>query len=385
MVKLGIDGLMTHHHALIEKKRIGLVSNYTMTDGRLVPVIDHLRWDTDTELARLFGPEHGVLNAAKEGEHVETGVDAHTGLPVISLYGNKKAPDVDQLTDLEALVIDLADIGTRYYTNPSTLYYCLEAAARAGVHTIVLDRPNPLGGIVREGHRLEPAYQSFVGMLPVPIRHGLTLGEQALFIQDRFLRDAHLTVVPAEGWERSMLFPETELPFVPPSPNTTDFTMTLLYPGTCLFEGTNVSLGRGTPYPFAWIGAPWADGHEVAQRFNQLNLPGVMARPVYFTPTRSLYEGELVRGAALHVVDAHQVHALKTGVRLIEVFQRLYPGHFHVGSSDDNPGRPFFDLLAGGTALREAILSGTTDAYFAEEPDHCAEFARDVVPYLLYH
>ena len=384
MVKLGIDVLLTQERHLIAQKRLALVSNYTMTDARLIPVIDRLQAARNAHLVRLFGPEHGVLNASREGEPVKTGIDAHSGLPAVSLYGDKKAPEVELLRALDAVVIDLADIGSRYYTNPSTLYYTLQAAEQAGIQAIVLDRPNPIGGVAREGHVLDPAYQSFVGMLPVPIRHGLTFGEEALLIRDRFLPTVDLVVVPTAGWERHMLFPDTGLQFVPPSPNTIGFAMTLLYPGTCLFEGTNVSLGRGTPYPFTWLGAPWSDGHAVAAWFNQQHLPGVIARPVYFTPARSWYAGELVSGVALHIVDAQRVHALKTGVTLIQAFLSLYPDQFRFGSQDDGASRSFFDLLAGGPTLREAILSGRTTAYFTEEVRQCAAFTNHVAPYLLY-
>ncbi len=384
MVELGIDQLMGPFHHLIEGKRLGLIAPYPMTDSRLVPIIDRLRLDPETRLVRLFGPEHGVLNAAKEGEHVAFATDAHSGLPAVSLYGDVKAPSLDMMADLDVLVIDLQDIGTRYYTNPSTLYYALQAAQQASVHAVVLDRPNPLGGIQREGHLLDPAYQSFVGMLPVPIRHGLTFGEQARLIQGLHFPKVRLDVVPVKGWSRDMLFPDTGLPFVSPSPNTTHFDMTLLYPGTCLFEGTNVSVGRGTTHPFEWIGAPWSDGHQLADVFNARALPGVAARPVYFTPSRSLYTGELVSGVQIHVLDPRRVHALKTGVALIEAFQFLYPDAFRIGSEDDHSRRLFFDLLAGGTGLREAIQSGQTAQYFSDEKGIMEHFSEQIDPYLLY-
>lgn len=384
MVELGIDQLMSRYHHLIVDKRLGLISNYTMTDSQLIPVIDRLLHDHETQLVRLFGPEHGVLNAAREGEHVQTGVDPHSGLPAVSLYGDLKAPTKEMLEDLDAVLIDLQDIGTRYYTNPSTLYYALEAAQAADVTAIVLDRPNPLGGVQREGHLLDPAFRSFVGMLPVPIRHGMTFGEQARLIQDQIFPQVRLEVVPISGWRRDMLFEETGLPFVSPSPNTTHFAMTLLYPGTCLFEGTNVNLGRGTPHPFEWLGAPWSDGHALAEWFNARHLPGVVARPVYYTPLRDPYAGDLISGVQIHIIEPHRVHALKTGVTLLDAFQTLYPEKFAIGSEDDSPRRLFFDLLAGGTALREAVQQGTTATYFGEEGPIVEQFNRDVAPYLLY-
>ncbi|PSR22540.1 MAG: DUF1343 domain-containing protein [Sulfobacillus acidophilus] len=383
MVALGIDQLMSHHHALIADKRLGLITNYAMTDAHLLPVIDRLQRDRSTCLVRLFGPEHGVRNAAKEGDAVIDAVDAHSGLPAVSLYGVMKAPSPDMLSDLDVLVIDLQDIGSRYYTNASTLYHALESAAQAHIRVVVLDRPNPIGGVRREGHVLDPAYQSFVGMLPVPIRHGLTFAEEARLIQSMFFPQIQLEVVPMQGWTRSMLFPDTGLPFVSPSPNTTGFDMTLLYCGTCLFEGTNVSVGRGTTHPFEWIGAPWVDGHQLADWFNAQHLAGVKARPVYFTPWRSLYAGDLVQGVQLHVVAAQQVHSLKVGVTLLNAFCMLYPQSFQIQTNEDG-ARPFFDLLAGGSQLRECIESGRTAEYFAQEPDVIAQFEKDIAPYLLY-
>lgn len=384
MVALGIDQLLDPYRHLIDHKRIGLISNYPMTDSQLVPVIDRLQEHPDTTLVRLFGPEHGVLNAAREGEHVPFAEDPHTGLPVISLYGDLKAPTPDMLEDLDALVIDLQDIGTRYYTNPSTLYYAVEAADTANIPLIVLDRPNPLGGQIREGRILDSACRSFVGMLPVPVRHGLTFGEEARLIQCLYFPDAEVEVVPMSGWKRSMLWPETGLPFVPPSPNTTNFTMTLLYPGTCLFEGTNVSVGRGTPHPFEWIGAPWVDGHTLADWFNQQHLPGVVARPVYFTPARSLYTGDLVSGVQVHVTDPGAVQALKTGVMMLLAFVTLYPEKFTIATPEDTEKRHFFDLLAGGTALKEAILARDIAPYFELAQLEVRQFHQEVQPYLIY-
>jgi uncharacterized protein YbbC (DUF1343 family) len=221
-------------------------------------------------------------------------------------------------------------------------------------------------------------------MLPIPIRHGLTFGEEAKLIQGVFFPDSEVEVVPVKGWSRDMLWPEVGLPFVSSSPNTTTFEMTLLYPGTCLFEGTNVSLGRGTTHPFQWIGAPWADGHRLANWFNRQNVPGVIARPVYFTPWSSLYAGDLVSGVHIHITDPHRVHALKTGVTLILAFQTLYPNIFRIGSQDDGEHRLFFDLLAGGRNLREAIENNSIEQYFAEEPSVVGQFSQDVRPYLLY-
>lgn len=384
MVSPGIDQIIKTHHHLIAGRRLGLISNYAMTDARLVPVIDRFAADPDCKLVRLFGPEHGVWNAAKEGEPVPSVIDPHSGREAISLYGNAKAPTQAQLDDLDALVIDLQDIGSRYYTNPSTLYYAMEAAGLAHIPLIVLDRPNPIGGQRREGMGLVPEFRSFVGLLPVPIRHGLTFGELARLIQIEFFPDAEVHVVPMAGWRRSMLWPDTGLPFVSASPNTSSFSMALLYPGTCLFEGTNVSLGRGTVHPFEWLGAPWADGHKLAEWFNQRDLAGVRARPIYFTPWRPPYSGEVVQGVQLHVTHPQAVDALSAGVTLLQAFQSLYPESFAIGSEDDSGTRRFFDLLAGGPFLRQALESGYMDDYWAQARAFVANFNRGVGAYCIY-
>lgn len=384
MVQYGIDQLLGAYHALIDRRRLGLISHYAMTDGSLRPVIDRLRDNPASELVRLFGPEHGVLNAAREGEPIEWGKDAHSGLEAVSLYGSLKAPRPDMLTDLDVLVIDLADIGCRYYTNASTLYYAIESAASVGIPVVVLDRPNPLGGIRREGLVLDRAFQSFVGMLPVPIRHGLTFGEQARLIQRQWFPKAAIAVVPVSGWTRHMLWPELARPFVPPSPNTTSFEMALLYPGMCLFEGTNVSVGRGTTHPFEWVGAPWADGHAVAEAFNAAKLPGVYARPVYFTPWRSLYASEMLSGVHIHVTDPPQVESLRTGMVLLHLFSQIYPNRFEWRIPGEHANPRFFDLLAGGTALRQAIQSDRMSQYFAQEAEQIRQFSQSIAPIILY-
>ena len=384
MVSLGIDQLMEAHHDVIAGRRVGLITNYAMTDSRLVPVIDRLAGDPTSQLVRLFGPEHGVLNAAREGEPVPFLEDPHTHLPAVSLYGDRHAPTREMLLDLDVLVIDLQDIGARYYTNPSTLYYAIEAAADANIPVVVLDRPNPLGGLVREGPGLDPEYRSFVGILSVPIRHGLTFGEEATLIRDRYFPSASVRVIPMAGWSRQMLWSDTGLPFVSASPNTSSFDMAMLYPGTCLFEGTNVSLGRGTTHPFEWIGAPFVDGHRLADRFNAEELPGVVARPIYFSPGRDPFQGEIMSGVQIHVTEPRKVLALQCGIVLLQAFQDLYSDDFVIGSLDDGPARPFFDLLAGGPALRQALLTGATAEYWKDAETFVSEFNQLVAPYLLY-
>jgi uncharacterized protein YbbC (DUF1343 family) len=383
MVQLGIEVLLTSRRDLLQGKRVGLVSNYTMTDRELRSVIDLLAADEGWRLTTLFGPEHGLRTCAKEGEHVASAIDPHTGLMAHSLYGETRKPSPAMLSEVDVLVIDLQDIGCRYYTNMSTMALCMEACAELGLPCLVLDRPNPLGGVEREGNILEPAFRSFVGMHPIPNRHGLTLGELALFINERLRPPCPLSVLPLAGWRREMLWADTSLPFVPPSPNTTGPEMCLLYPGTCLFEGTNLSVGRGTARPFEVIGAPYLDGHRLAAWFNEQGLPGVRARACYFVPTYSEHAGEMCQGVQLHVIDARRVRPVRTGLLLMQGIAELYPHAFDFRPAA--PGaKPFIDLLAGTDRVRQWVLEGRVLDLLDEAEDEVARFDEQVQPYLLY-
>lgn len=382
MVSLGIEVLLAQKRDLLRGKRVGYVGNYTVTDSRLRPVIDLLGDSRDWRLSVLFGPEHGVKNAAREGEHVTSEVDSHTGLMSYSLYGELYKPTSTMLQDVDVLVIDLPDIGARYYTNMSTMAYCLEVCAELGLPVVVLDRPNPLGGVHREGNIPEKSYYSFVGMYPIPNRHGLTLGELACLYNNGPVPHADLTVVRIEGWERGQMFPATGLPFVPASPNANSFEMCVLYPGTCLFEGTNLSVGRGTANPFAVIGAPWVDGHQVVSAFNALKLPGIIARPVYFTPRYSIHQGELCSGIQLHVTDAGIVEPVRAGLALLQIMAHEYRDFAFLPGSGNK--LPPIDRLAGTDKLRQAVHQGRAWDYLDEARPAVEAFANSIKPLLLY-
>ena len=383
-MKLGVDVLFESRKSLLLHHRVGLVTNYSMTNSSLVPVIDCFREDTEFELVKLFGPEHGVKNSAKEGEHVDFEVDPHSGIRAYSLYGETRRPSAEMMEGIDVLVVDLQDIGARYYTNASTLFLCMESCNEAHVPCIVLDRPNPIGGSRREGFVRKPEFSSFVGMLPVVNRHGCTMGELAQLIKKRFVQDVELTVVSLEGWHRQMLYSDTGLPWVSPSPNTTGLSMMLLYPGTCLVEGTNLSIGRGTTHPFEYVGAPWLDGHRLAAWFNQTGVSGVVARPAYFTPFYSQYQGQLCQGVQLHVTHASKVHGLHAGITLIRGIKEMWPREFKFLDAPPQGGRPFFDLLAGDDALRSAISSGTADTYLDKEDAGLRRFSVEVSEFQLY-
>ncbi|NIP60546.1 MAG: DUF1343 domain-containing protein, partial [Gemmatimonadetes bacterium] len=289
---------------LVRGRRVGLLTNHTgiVPPAREMPssaggaggeqsrpeapraTADLLREHPEVELVALFGPEHGIRGAAEAGEEVESGVDPVTGLPVHSLYGASRRPAPETLEGLEVLVFDIQDVGARYYTYVWTMALAMEAAGRADLSFVVLDRVDPLGGLRVQGNVLDTAFASFVGLHPVAMRHGMTPGELARLLVGEFGVAVELHVVPVRGWRRALWFDETGLPWVAPSPNMPSLESAAHYPGTCLFEGTNLSVGRGTPRPFQWIGAPWLDGGRLAERLNARDLPGVRFEAARFTP-----------------------------------------------------------------------------------------------------
>ncbi len=381
---LGIERLIHEYPDLVKGKKNGIVTNYTMTDGQLVPVIDLLMNTFGKDIVKLFGPEHGVMGAAVEGESVPAQRDMHSTLPALSLYGHRRAPDPAMLDDIDQIIFDLQDIGTRYYTYVCTLKGVLEACESKGVRCIVLDRPNPIGGESLEGVRVEPNFRSFVGCLPIPVRHGLSLGEMSRWLNRDEYKDLELKVVPMANWKRSFYFPDTNLPFVPPSPNTTGLDMMVLYPGTCLLEGVNVSVGRGTTKPFEIIGAPFIDGFELAWQFNRQNWPGVRARPLYFVPWRNPYANTLCQGIQLHVMNPRMIPGLRVGIALVQLVHDLYPEHFSFLSDSDGHGALFFDLLAGTDRLRHAIEAGVARDFLQNESSILEDYRQEVAQDLLY-
>ncbi len=323
---------------------------------------------------RLYGPEHGVRGEAQDMIGVDDDHDRRTGIPVVSLYGEtfeSLAPSAADLAGIDVLVVDLQDVGSRYYTYIWTMVLAMEAAFRAGVAVIVLDRPNPLGGVAIEGGTVGEAYESFVGLGAVPVRHGLTIGEVARLRLPgmpwggaRFARpiDGDLTVVPMRGWRRAMNFVEAGLPWVMPSPNMPTPATALVYPGQCLFEATNLSEGRGTTRPFEIVGAPFLDGYdwvaaltEMARK--ELPLPGVRFRPLSFRPTFHKFAGRSCGGVQLHVTDRTAFRPYATGIALIASAHRLAPAEFRWRTEPYEfvADPPAIDLLTGGAEVRHAV------------------------------
>ncbi|WP_206184613.1 exo-beta-N-acetylmuramidase NamZ domain-containing protein [Thermoactinospora rubra] len=305
--------------SLVEGARIGLVTNHAGVLPDLTSTPSALL-EAGVPLAALFGPEHGLRGAAQAAEGEADGVDPATGLPVFDAYGRDPGEALAR-AGVDTLLIDLPDVGARFYTYIWTMHDFLRAASRQGVQVVVLDRPNPLGGLVCEGPLLDPAYVSPVGKAPIPIRHGLTVGELALGF------DPSARVIEMEGWRREMLFPDTGLIWVMPSVNMPSFDTALVYPGTGLFEGTNFSEGRGTTRPFELVGAPYVD-ERFAPALGALDLPGVRFREAWFRPTFHKHAGTLVRGVQVHVLDPRSFQPVLTGVSMLHVARTLYPEQF---------------------------------------------------------
>ncbi len=383
---LGIDRLISEYPEKVRGNRTGVVTNYAMTDNQLVPVIDRLIAAFRENIVKLFGPEHGVMSAAVEGQKISDRKDAHSDLPAVSLYGKLMGPVSETLDDIDLVILDLQDIGSRYYTYLCTLKGVLEACQRKGVRCLVLDRPNPLGGKEREGIPVESSYHSFVGCLPIPVRHGLSMGEMAHWLRRTQYPNLELEVVPVGNWQRSFYFSDTDLLFVPPSPNTTGLDMMGLYPGTCLLEGINVSVGRGTAKPFEVMGAPFIDGFQLARLFNRQNWPGVRARPIYFVPWRDPYSNTLCQGIQLHVTDLKKLSPFRMGIALVQLIRELYPDHFaFLPTGSEERHRPlFFDLLAGSDRLRSAIETGSGQDFLTDEKSVLQDFHQEIAPDLLY-
>lgn len=338
---------------LIRQGRLGLITNPSAIDRRLRAAPD-LLLAAGAKLVSLFGPEHGVRGDIPDGIRVPHGKDERTGLPVWSLYGEVSAPTPEMLRGLDALVFDIQDVGARFYTFSSTLSHSIDSAERAGIPLIVLDRPNPLGGAIVEGPILEPAHAAFVGLHPIPIRHAATMGELGRLFAGFGSRSAP-RVVECRGWRRSEYWDQTGLPWIPPSPNMPQALTALVYPGTCLIEGTNVSEGRGTTMPFLYFGAPWVKAEDLAASLTALKLPGAGFTPVRFRPTASKHSGAVCQGCQLHVLDRRRFAPVATGVAILQQIRTLYPNHFEWRRSG---AKHSVDRLAGTSDLRLAIDAG---------------------------
>jgi len=355
-VRTGLDNVGLHKE-LFEGKRIGIIANHTSYDSGGKHIVDVFRTMPGVRVVALFGPEHGFRGIEEAGASIDNQTDSATGLPIHSLYGKTNKPTPQMLADVDVLVFDIQDVGARFYTYLYTMSLAMEAAAECGKRFVVLDRPNPIDGVQVEGPILEPQFATFVGLYPIPVRYGLTVGELARMINgEGWLAKgvkADLTVVPMTGWQRGMWYDQTGLRFIKPSPNMPDLETATLYPGLCLLEGTNLSEGRGTPKPFRQFGAPWIDANALAARLNALALPGVRFAPTSFTPTSSKHQGRECHGVEITLVDRNRLEPFWAGVLIINELCRTYPNQFEWNASH-------FDRLCGTDAIRKAIAGGTS-------------------------
>jgi uncharacterized protein YbbC (DUF1343 family) len=387
-VTLGTDRLLASGR--LDGRRVGIVCNPASIDRQLRHIADRLAsaGPAGPVLKAIFGPQHGFRSDVQENM-IETGHarDALRRVPVYSLYSDTREPTVEMLRDIDLLVVDLQDVGTRIYTYIYTMANCLIAAKKHGVEVIVCDRPNPIGGDAVEGPMLERGFESFVGLYPLPMRHGMTIGELASLFNDAFGIGARLDVIPMEGWSRCMYFDATGIPFVLPSPNIPTLDSTIVYPGTVLFEGTNVSEGRGTTRPFELLGAPWVDAERFADGMNALALPGVRFRPAVIEPTFHKHAHTSCGGCQVHVLDRAAFRPVEAGVALIAAFRAAGPDRFAWRDPPYEYEHTLLpiDILAGSSALRGQIERGTPVREISaswEEPVDAFKKIRE--RYLLY-
>lgn len=389
-VRTGLERVVAGGVPALRGKRIGLIANPTAVDAELRHAVDLLAATPGITLVTLFGPEHGLRGDAQDMIGVDMLRDDRTGLPVWSLYGHDTAsltPSPAMLEGIDALVYDVQDVGSRYYTFVWTMVLAMRAAASAKISFVVLDRPNPIGGDGVEGGAIEAGYESFVGLISCPNRHGLTAGEIARWRATVERLDLDLQVVRAEGWRRSMYFEDTGLPWVMPSPNMPTRDTALVYPGMCLVEGTELSEGRGTTRPFEIAGAPFIDGHSVAMALETERLPGVKFRPLVVTPTFQKHAGKPCGGVQLHVTDRHAFRPYLTGVAFLRAVREVHGDamQWRTRAYEFVDKIPAIDLLAGSAKLREGIDAGASLAELvATWQDAEGTFAAERVPHLLY-
>ncbi|MGH2557754.1 MAG: exo-beta-N-acetylmuramidase NamZ family protein [Thermomicrobiales bacterium] len=381
-MKTGLERLLTHGLPQAAGQRAGLITNHTGFDHNLRRNVDLLRDRNDFKLTALFSPEHGLWGEIQAGVHVDGQTDARSGLPVHSLYGETHQPTPAMLYDLDLLIFDIQDLGVRFATRLAIMVGGQEAAARAGIAFVVLDRPNPISGLLVEGPILDPAFISLVGCHPIPLRHGMTLGELARLVAAERGWPEPL-VIPIEGWQRDHWFDQTGWPWVPPSPNLPTLDSLTVYPGACLIEGANLSEGRGTTRPFEYAGAPWIDPFALAAELTQRHILGFAFRPAYFTPAFSKHAGAVCGGVQVHITDRAAARPVAMGIHLLHVLHQLSNGALAWRVRAD--GRHAIDLLYGSDRLRLALDGGAdiTDL-MAEADDQARGFEDRRHPHLLY-
>lgn len=387
-VKSGLDVLLEQRLDLLKGKRVGVIAHPSSVNSRLHHIVDLFFRHSGINLTTLMGPQHGARGETQDNMiEWEDYRDSVTGLPVYSLYGKTRRPTAETLAQVDVLVCDLQDAGARYYTFPHTMALAMEACREHGKLFVVLDRPNPINGVAVEGTVLDPDFRSFVGLYPLAIRHAMTLGELALYFNSEFQLECPLEVVSMEGWQRTMFFEETGLPWVLPSPNIPTVDTALVYPGMCLLEGTNVSEGRGTTRPFELSGAPWVEPSTMVERLKEMNLRGAFFRPVHFIPTFHKWCGQMVGGVQIHVLDRDQFKPFRTGLALLMTYRELGGDRFQWKPPpyEYEYEKLPIDILGGTDRVRRLIEAGAhLDELEASWENDLAVFKKARQKYLLY-
>jgi uncharacterized protein YbbC (DUF1343 family) len=360
-VKTGLEVLREEQVEHVRGKKTAIILNPSSVNRQLEHALHLLADHTDIELVAAFGPQHGVQGETQDNMiEWQDYRDPVTQLPVYSLYGKTLSPTEKMLANVEVLLFDVQDIGARYYTYIHTMALAMEACRKQGRSFIVLDRPNPINGVDVQGNVLHPNFSSFVGLYPLAVRHGMTTGELALCFNDHFGIGCELHIVKMRGWEREMFFEDTHLPWILPSPNIPTVDTAVVYPGMCLLEGTNVSEGRGTTRPFELSGAPWIEPHRMVKRLRDIDLPGVVFRPVHFTPTFHKWSHQMIGGVQIHVSDRRKFSPFLTGLALITVYRELGEDQFQwkLPPYEYEYEKLPFDILCGTDQIRKQIEAG---------------------------
>ncbi len=371
MISFGIEQLITSPPAWIKGLRLGLLCNQASVNSQFIHSKDLIAKHFPRQLRCLFSPQHGYYSEKQDNMIESDHTTDSSGLPIYSLYGDLRKPDNSMFDDIDALLVDIMDVGTRVYTYMSTLAYCMETAIECNKKIIILDRPNPVGGEIVEGNILSKECTSFVGLYPLPMRHGMTFGELALFINDQLPRPVDLHIVKMKGWQRQMLYSDINKSWVYPSPNLPTFLSAQVYPGQVIWEGTNISEGRGTTLPFEIFGAPFLNHNDFWNLLEEKLPAGCIFRPVCFEPTSNKWQNQICNGFQIHITDANTFKPYLSSLLLLQIFSTLYPDQFKL---KDTPYEYEFDkvpldLIIGDSTIRENILKGD-DLYELESGWH---------------
>ena len=388
-VQVGLDIFEKEWPDKLKGSRAGLLVHPASVNRKLEHAVDCLLKTGKLKLKALFGPQHGIRGETQDNMIEWKGFnDKKTGLPVYSLYSHTRKPDPSTLKDIDVMVIDMQDVGSRYYTFIWTMELCMQACDEMGKSVVILDRPNPIGGDLTEGPVLDMTYTSFVGQRPLPVRHGMTIGETGAYLKNEFYSSLDFRVIPMQGWKRDACFDETGIPWVMPSPNMPTIDTAIVYPGICLIEGTDLSEGRGTTRPFEIFGAPFIEPEALVKELQAFKLSGAVFRPLYFQPAFQKHAGKLCGGAQIHVMDREKFKPFKTGTAIIKAVHDLYPEHFkwkqppYEYETEKMP----IDILAGTDRFRKDIENGEPlermEAWWSAQ---CLEFNRGKrKKYLIY-